>query len=197
MQDCNFSTVSGIKTAHTTDIYFSSNQYVTINLFNTILAADIEVSGMSGTVTGSYIKSHKHDQQEGNHYSWFVYGDATIENTIFNTAAPSLKLIPNNTTINLDDIVFQIPCDDGELVTVTIYTRWDSSNTPSQKPKVTLSGCGIVTSTATNASATTVWEQLTTSGTPSEDGCLELKVECNKSSSATNVYIDDIAVTYG
>lgn len=196
INNCNFGSTYPHSVA---DIVITSTTnaplFITAKCYNTIMASSPEVLIIGTESSGSYVKSQDHDQVLNAHRSWFKHGQADKDTSVYHTATPSLKITPSNTTYNCDDVVFQIPADNGVLTTIKMWTRWDSSNTPSQKPKITLSGLGITPSSATNASATTVWEELTVSGTPTRDGCLELKLECNKSSSATSCYFDDLSVT--
>jgi hypothetical protein len=192
----NLGVAGGIKATHTNDINVAGITYAQIYLFDTVLGSGVECLNYANLIAGSFIKSDNNDNLGTTDRVWKRGGVEENETTIFKTAAPSLEQIPASTSVVLTGDKWYIPCDSGELVTVTIWSRWDSSNTPGTRPTVTLEGCGITPSTSTNSSATTVWQQLTVSGTPTSKGLLTLTPTCYKSSSATSVYWDDIATTY-
>lgn len=193
----NFGVVSGIKVAHTNDINTTTPSYLQMYLFDTVLGSGVEcVNYADNLIEGSFIKSDNNDNLGTTDMTWKRGGYETNEITIFKTAAPSLKQVPSSTTITLTGDSWYIPCDSGDLVTVTIYSRWDAAAAPATKPQVVLDGCGIATSTATNTALTTVWQQLTVSGTPTTKGLLTLTPKSLKAAGATSVYWDDISVTY-
>jgi hypothetical protein len=193
----NFGVAAGIKVAHTNDINITTPTYLQMYLFDTVLGSGVEcVNYAANLITGSFIKSDNNDNLGTTDITWKMGGYETNEAVIFKTAAPSLKQIPSSTSVTLVGDSWYIPCDAGDLVTVTIYSRWDAAAAPGTKPQVTLDGCGIVTSTATNTALTTQWQQLTVSGTPTTKGLLTLTPKSLKAAGATSVYWDDIVTTY-
>lgn len=98
-ENCNFGTVTGIKTAHTQDINVAIT-YQTLTFRNCILASTTEVASQSNMLAGSYIRSQKHDQTAGNHKTWTKYGTISTDTTLFDIT-PSLRLTPNNASNKL------------------------------------------------------------------------------------------------
>jgi hypothetical protein len=195
--DGNFGTASGIKTTHTYDIAMSGMALVRMFLTNTYLNSNTECRNYSTLlINGSFIKSTNNDNAGNKDRVWKPNGYEENEITIYKTDAPSLEQNPESSVNQLIGDPWYIPCDSGDSVTVTIYSRWDSANTPGTNPQVTLEGCGIVADTKTNTAATTEWQQLTLTGTPSSKGFLTLTPKSIKSSSGTVVYWDDITTTY-
>ena len=193
----NFGVAGGIKVAHTNDINITSPTYLQMYLFDTVLGSGVEcVNFAANLIDGSFIKSDNNDNAGNKDRVWREGGYEENEVVIFKTAAPSLAQIPSSTSVTYIGDSWYIPCDSGDLVTVTIYSRWDAAAAPGTKPRVTLEGCGIVPSTATNTALTTQWQQLTVSGTPTVQGILTLTPSCLKAAGATSVYWDDIATTY-
>jgi hypothetical protein len=121
--NCNFSTVSGIKTAHTNDINIQLNSYVSIIANNCKFGATTEILD-NGMISGSFIKSQKHDQTAGNHKSWFKYGIISIDTTIKDGATgASQRLTPNNATNKLESGSKKVAVASGNTVTVSVKVR--------------------------------------------------------------------------
>jgi len=95
--NCDFSTVSGIKTAHTNDFNIGVASAIAIKLRNTKLAASTEVTGQSSISTSSYIGSSKHDQTTGSHKMIRNNGTITIDTVIYDTT-PSMRITPTSST---------------------------------------------------------------------------------------------------
>lgn len=91
----DFSTISGIKTAHTNDISISNaGTAYSIVQRSTKMGAATEVLGQANLGNNGFIASAKHDQTAGNHKTWMRNGTIQTDSTVFNTAAPSLLMTP-------------------------------------------------------------------------------------------------------
>ena len=192
----SFGVVATGKIAHTNDINIGANTSLTMLLTDTYLASGVEVLGNTGLIGNSYVKSDNNDNAGNKDRTWTPWGSEENEVTIFKTAAPSFEQTPASAATAMTSDPWLIPCDAAEAVTVTIWVRWDSSNTPGTLPSVALSGEGSAPATDTSTQTTTNWCQLSVTTTPATKGFLVLTPSCLKSSSATLVYWDDIATTY-
>jgi hypothetical protein len=93
----DFSTVSGIKTAHTNDINVANSPTnFQIILRNTKLGAATEIANPSNLSNNGFIASQKHDQTAGNHMTWMRNGKVQTDSVVFNTAAPSMLMTPTS-----------------------------------------------------------------------------------------------------
>jgi len=95
---------------------------------------------------------------------------------------------------------WQVPVKSGgSPLTISCYVRYNSEYQGSiyTKPKLTLSGKGIsTTSVSASAAAENAWELLTiNAGTPSQSGMLNLKAEGFSNNPGARFYIDDIQVS--
>jgi len=125
--NCDFGTVSGIKTTHTNDILLPTNTLVTVYFNNTKLASATEISGQTNLVDSpvSFISSQKHDQTAGNHKTWKKYGTITTDTTanMYRTASPSERLTPNNASGKLISGSKKVAVANGQTVTINTYVR--------------------------------------------------------------------------
>jgi hypothetical protein len=204
LRNCNFGVVSGIKTAHTNDINLCNNvnALTKIYLYNCILASGTEVNGIVSQSPWSFVKSQKHDQIAGNHKSWFKYGIIQTDSTIFRTAAPSARLIPNNASEKLESGSFKVNVNSGQTCTPSVYVResvaGDGADYNGNRIRLILKrnvAIGItadtVIATATAASEG-AWEKLTgTTPAATDDGVMEFVVDCNGTAGWIN--IDDFS----
>lgn len=203
----DFSTVSGIKTAHSSDINVSaSTNDNRIVLRNTKLGAATEVATQTNLANTGFISAQKLDQTAGNHKTWTRYGTVQTDTTIYNTASPSMRMTPNNASGKLESATqfngFKKPCDSGGTVSISVYVRKSEAgdgaayngNQPRliQKANPALGqSSDVVIDTVSVAVGS--WEQLTgTSSTASgDDGCWEFVVDCDGTAGFVN--IDDFA----
>jgi hypothetical protein len=205
MNNCAFGVASGILTTHTNDISITSaaNQTPQFFLNNTTLASATEVANQASFGTSSFIKSSKHDQTEGAFKSWFKYGTIERDTTIFNTAAPSERLRPNNASFKLQSGPRAVAVDDGGTITINVYVRksvvGDGAAYNGNEPRLVVRknlACGITSDTVldTMTAAAGSWEQLTgTTATVDADGALEFYVDCDGTAGWINV--DDWSVS--
>jgi hypothetical protein len=127
--DCDFSTITGIKTAHTNDILINTANSLTRLVFsNCKLGGTNEIGSQSNLATNSYIGSQKHDQIEANHKTIKREGAITIDTTsgLFDVT-PSLRLTPSSATEKLTTLGANggwiFPVASGASITITIKVR--------------------------------------------------------------------------
>jgi len=210
IDDGDFSTVSGIKTAATTDINVTAAdpcepRFV---LRNTKLGAATEVGSQTLFSERGFISAQKVDQTAGNHKTWLRYGTLQTDATIYNTAAPSMRMTPNNASGKLESATFgngiKVAVASGATKTISVYVRKSSAGDGAayngnhqrliQKANPALGqSSDVVLDTA--AAATGSWEQLTASSSTAsgDDGVWEFVVDCDGTTGWTNV--DDWSVS--
>ena len=221
--DASFSTTDGILTnaqynfikiinstfgnvvAHTNDIASSSFNILQVYAFNSIFASANEflLSVATNSNLTSFLKSHKHDQSSTTFKNVYGYGVITSETTTRHTASGySWKLDPSSATFKLilpgptSFDTFKRFVGSGQTVTITAYVQKDGSYNGNAPRLVMLGGIvgGIasdVTDSLTVGAST--WEQLSVTGTATEDGFVEFYFDCD--GTAGNVYVDDIDYT--
>lgn len=202
----DFSTVSGIKTAHTQDIAISIGPAAwNFVLRNTKLGATTEVANQSNLSNNGYIASEKHDQTAGNHKNWMRNGTLITDTTFFNNASPSMRMTPTSSTLKLESAPqFQgvkVAVANGATASISAYIRKSAvgdgaaynGNQPRliQKANPALGQNSDVV-LATYASATGSWNQISgTTSSATDDGCWEIVVDCDGTAGWINV--DDLA----
>jgi len=201
MYSCDFGTVTGIKTAHTTADFFIGNCAVKIRLNNTKLASTTEVgSGISSSAfPGSFVSSQKHDQTAGLHKTWKKYGTIIIETTITHTGSTSFSMTPNDASNKLESGSFYIPVASGATLTPSVYT-YENATYNGGRMRLILKrndAIGITSDTVIDTRtgvADATWEQLTgTTAAATDDGVMEFVVDCD--GTAGICYVDSFTVT--
>lgn len=210
MVSCDFSTVTGIKTAHTQDISIPAGgrgSLLMVEANNCKFGAATEFNGFPSNVrTGSYIKSQKHDQTAGNHKTLLKYGNIDIETTagLYRTASPSVRITPNNASNKVESGSFKVNVNSGQTCTPSVYVResvvGDGTDYNGNRPRLILKrndAIGITADTVIDtatASAEGAFEQLTgTTSAASDDGVMEFIVDCDGTTGWVNV--DDFSAT--
>lgn len=196
LNDCTINSTTG-------DIYCGQGVNNTIFLNNTLLSGATEVLGQSNLTTNGSVKSSKNDQTEGAFKSWFKYGTIERDTTIFNTAAPSERLTPNNASFKLQSGTRVAAVDDLGTITINAYVRksvaGDGAAYNGNQPRLIVKknlACGITSDTVldTMTAAAGSWEQLTgTTAAVNADGALEFVVDCDGTTGWINV--DDWSVS--
>lgn len=198
----DFGTVSGIKTAHTTDILFGNNSASRIFLTNTKLASATEVGSQTFLSNTSFVSSEKHDQTAGNHRMWKKYGNIAIETTTVHTGSQSVKMTPNNASNKLESSGpfggFKVAVASGATVTPTVYVYEDASYNGARSRLIVKrnDALGITADTVLDtatAASDAAWEGLTgTTAAVTDDGTLEFVVDCD--GTAGNLFVDSFSV---
>ena len=203
LNNCDFSTVSGIKTALTNDIQIGANSYIKMYLKNTKLGSSTQIIGTTGMLAGSFVRSHNHNAVSNAHKTWRRGGTIENETTIRHTASGySWKNTPASSSnkltfpgIALDTLKAAVNAN--LPVTITCYVRYDSLYNGNMPRLVLVGGVisGItndVTDSAQSSNAD-AWDQLSVVATPTENGVIEFYVDGD--GTAGNFYVDDFDVS--
>jgi len=154
--------------------------------------------GSEERLISSLIQSQKHDQTTNNHKIFSPVGTTTAETSIRHTASGfSWKMSPTSNARKLKLLVegFKVPVEANSQVTITVYVRKDSAYNGNAARLILRGGilAGIDNDVIdTHTAAADVWEQLSVSGTPTEEGVLEFYIDCD--GTAGNIYVDDVGV---
>lgn len=198
----DFSTVSGIKTAHTVDLEFTypSISHCSIYVENTKLGAATEVASGDYTALpkGSFIRFQKNDQTAGLHKTFSRYGTIIRETTTVHTGSQSFKMTPANATYKLESNSFYIAVANGATLTPSVYVYEDASYNGARARLILKRNDAIgitsdtVIDTAT-ASSDGAWEELTgTTDAATDDGVMEFIIDCD--GTAGNLFVDSFTV---
>ena len=150
----------------------------------------------------SYFSFEKYNQIAGDHRTEMTFGQLRTDSTIYNTAAPSMKMTPNNASSKLESATqgrgIQCAVNSGDTVTVSVWVRKDVTYTGSQPRLIVRANAaiGINTDTvlATYASSTGSWNQISgTTIAATDDGVMEFIVDCDGTSGFVNLDDWDLA----
>ena len=201
LEDCDFSTVSGIKTAHTNDINIANSvnqNVIQLHAENCKFGGTNEMSNQTGMGALSIFTSQRHEQVAGSHKTLKQYGTLQTDATTFNTAAPSEKMTPNNANKKLKSGSKIVPVASGSTVTVNWYVQKDGTYNGNAPRLIVLrnvaAGISADTVLNTHTAAISTWEQLTGTTDPvTDDTALEFVIDCD--GTAGNVFNDDFTAT--
>lgn len=201
VENGDFGTVAGIKTAHTQDLNFALTAYADVVLVNTKLASAIELTGQS-LMLGGRIGSQKHDQVAGAHKTWFREGTLALDTSVVHAGTHSMSLTPNasaTSVTKLNSTVFQVAVANGATVTPTVWINKSAAydgNQPSLvlKKNVAL-GVNVDTVLATYSAGTGAWNAIS-GATPAatDDGVFEFFVDCDFGTGGI-VYVDSVSAS--
>ncbi len=204
MINCDFSTVTGIKTAHTTDFTFSNTaSQCIIKLINTKLGAATEISGQTNLSTNTVMSSQKHDQVATAHKTWRRYGTMEYSTTQAQAGVSSLRMIPNNASFKLESSGvyggFKVQVASGQTCTPSVYVYEDVTYNGARARLILKRNdaigiaADVVLDTATAASDA-AWEQLTgTTAAATDNGTMEFVIDVD--GTAGSVYVDTFSAT--
>lgn len=201
--NCDFSTASGIKTAHTNDINVGNTQTrYAIVARNCKFGAATTVATPSLMSATGFISSASHNQTAGSHKTWFAGGRVEIDAAVFNTAAPSVLMTPTSASTKLPSGLpgqgMQVAVASGAAVTTSVAVRKSASYNGNQPRLIQRANPALGQNSdvvlATYSAGTGSWNNLSaSSSTPSDDGVFEFYVDCDGTAGAINV--DDWAAT--
>lgn len=204
MENCNFSSASGILTACTNDIVIANaGMFGSLIARNCAFGASTFVSGTANldALSKAHISSQNHKQTSGNYLTVMANGQMARDTTISNVASPSQRLTPVSSSAKLETAPrfrgAQVACASGDTATVSAYVRKSvvgdgvayNGNQPRlilrNNPEMGISGDTVL---ATASAAAGTWEQLSAT-TPSAgaDGVFELIVDCDGTAGWINV----------
>lgn len=199
----DFSTASGIRTAHTTDFIMASTGAGEVIFSNSKTGAATPFSGNTLFVGKAGARFQRFNQTDGDHRGYFRNGIIRTDATIYNTASPSERLTPNKSTEKLESGSRFVAVDDAGTKTISVYVRKSQSGDGAQyngnQPRLVVKrndALGITSDTVldTMTAAVGSWEQLSgTTATATDDGAFEVVVDCDGTAGWVNV--DDWSVS--
>ena len=201
IENSTFSAVSGIKTAHTTDIAVGTAE-TQMYINSTTLAAATEISGQTTMIAGSFVRIQKKDATTTNHSTLMRYGTLALDASVFNTAAPSLKMTPNNASIKLESATvyngWKAAVNNGGTITAAVYINKNASYNGAQPRLIVRKNyaAGITADTvlATYTAGTGSWNQISgTTAAVTDNAVLEFIVDCD--GTAGYISVDDFTVS--
>ncbi len=198
--DSDFSTVAGIKTAHTNDILVSAAGVIIQAHANNTIFAGVNVVGSLttnavnlGTIK-SGLWSMKQGTTAGNHRRYLTMGNALTNTVTFRTASPSEELAPSSASVKMESGPKQAAVAAGNTVTWSVWV-YKSVGYGGAQPRLILRAnpaIGVATDTVldTMAGGAGAWEELTgvTPAAAGDAGVFEAFVDCD---TAGSVYVDD------
>lgn len=197
--NCDFGTVSGIKTAHGIgDVVFTAVVSCKLVFRNCKFASTTEFSNtVSNMLPGSYIALEKHDQTAGDHLTYKTYGTIAIETTTVHTGSQSVKMTPNNSAKKLESPSFFAAVANGQTVTPTVWINKGATYNGNQPRLIVKANAalGIDTDTvlATYSAGTGSWNSISAAtATVNDDGVLEFIVDCD--GTVGSIFVDSISV---
>jgi len=206
----DLSTVSGIKTAHTTDIVLGTGTQ--LRMTNTKLGAATQLSGVEGLISEAFVTSQRHNGVAGDHRTYVGQGATTgalrTDSVISHTASPSQRCTPTSASVKLESALkhrgILAPVADTETITISVWVRKSIAGDAGgvlyagSQPRLILKSNpalgvndDVVLDTMTVADDSGDWEQLTgTTGAATDDGAFEFVVDCDGTSGAW-INVDD------
>lgn len=168
-------------------------------LFNTVITEAIEVTGL-GEFANVRVFSNKHDNTTNNHWIFTDNGTINSQTAVRHTASGiAWKLSPTSTNRSsnypLDLSITKIAVNSNTLVTVKAWFRRTNTGISGQlicKGKQ-ISGVDNDVTTSMTVAAD-IWEQLSISMTPTENGVIEISVQAF-GGTTYSVYVDDMEIT--
>lgn len=200
----DFSTVAGIKTAHAIEDFNIATAAVNLRavLRNTKLGATAEINSQSNLSNNGYVASQRHDQAAGGHKTWMRNGTIQTDAVIYNNSAPSLLMTPTAAARKLESAPqfqgLKVAVNNGSTATVSCYVRKSATYNGNQprliqkaNPALGLNDDVVL---ATLVGGTGSWIQMSgTTSTATDDGAWEIVVDCDGTAGTVN--IDDFAVS--
>jgi hypothetical protein len=177
---------------HTSDVsnVNAVNSY-TARFRNCSMLSGTEVGNQSTMSPASIITSARHDQSDGNHYRWSIYGTQRSDDGIFRSSPLSIRLTPLSTTFKLESSSFLVPVKDGQSLTIGVWVRRSVAGDGAvyngalprlilkYNPSVFTGSSDVVLATATAASSG-AWEYISGT-TPSaiDNSAFEIVIDCD------------------
>lgn len=188
-----FGVVTGIKTAHSSDIIFQSggpqNPKIYLNYVN--LASATQVSAPTNMGIIGFVAASGLGQTTGSHKTWKVYGTINNDSVIFSLLTPSERLTPNNASNKLESGHKIAAIANGTTTTVSVSVRKSvvgdagGANYNGNQPRLIVKrndAIGLTADTvlATGVAANGSWETLSgTTASATDDGAFEFYVDCD------------------
>ncbi len=214
VRNTTFGVATGIYVAHSTgDLNFSSTNYpiTTFQVFANKCTFSSTTTFASLTQTqqqfqgdhidraGSFLRSEHHGAS-GTNKTFVPQGTIALDTAVFNVAPQTSKLTPNTASYKLKSGVQHAPVVSATSRTVSVYVRMskastgDSADYNGAQPRLIVrrnDAVGIVLDTVIDTGTVAIgnWEQLTgvALASPSENGTIELYVDCDGTTGFINV----------
>lgn len=200
IEKSTFGVASGIYTTHTTDVSWTvSTIYLqSLYLIDCVLASSTELTSTTGASSNlGMIYHHNKDQVAGVHKVSGTYQTIESDSTVYNTAAPSMKITPGHASIKSQSATPDVrgmvaPVSSGATCIASVYVRKDASYNGNQ-PRLMVRSCGAAGITSdtvldTMSVGTGSWEQLSGTTSAVSGNCvLEFYVDCDGTAGYINV----------
>jgi hypothetical protein len=201
IEDGDFGTVTGIKTAHTNDLNVSVAAFVDLTLLNTKLASATELTGQATLMRGSRIGAQKHDQTAALHKSFVREGTIAIETGTVHTGSQAFSMTPNSSatsTTKMESPSFFAAVANAATVTPTVYIQksaaYDGNQPRLLVKKNVAAGISADTVLATYSAGTGSWNAISgATAAVSDDAVLEFVVDCDFGTGGV-IYVDSFSV---
>lgn len=190
--NCDFSSLSGILTAHTNDVFLlGTNVYLRLLSRDTKLGGTNPITGLSTASIDSSFGVQRFGGTAGDHRWYGVAGIIRTDAVIYRTAAPSERVTPSSATVKIKSAKASKIVDNGGTVTFSVWVRKSAAGDAGgadyngNQPRLILKAnpalgidADVVLDTMTAAVGN--WEQLTgTSAAVTDDGVLQAIVDCD------------------
>ncbi len=191
----DLSTVSGIKTAHTQDVYVDAGE-PKILMHNTKLGAATQIATVSSMTIHGHIRAQKLGQVSGAHKTWTKYGTVATDTVVYNTASPSMVMTPTSASVKLESAIpgygIQVAVNSGDTVTPSVYVRKTATYNGNQPRLIVRAnpsiGISADTVLATYSAGTGSWNVISgTTAAATDDGLMEFIIDCDGTAGAVNV----------
>jgi hypothetical protein len=197
-----YNSTFGATTGHTTADIVTTAIVNDIIFENCTFSSATEFSVSTWKLGGEYF-SHNHQNIAGNIKRVAWEGNRTRDTAIYNTASPSSRLAPAQTTVKLRSAYWKAAVLSGNTITPIVYVRkstaGDGTAYNGNQPRLLVKAnpvAGIASDTvlATMTVAAGTWEALTgTTAAVTENTVLEFFVDCDGTQGWVNV--DDVQLT--
>lgn len=206
IQNCSF----GQTTAHVTADIWNTGSFLVVEAYNSSFNTTLtKIFVTTATSSVTYFASSKHQTSAGNYLTIVPYGRLSRDTVIFNTATPSLKMVPTSASYKLESANYshgaKIAVASGNTLTPAVYVRKSvvgdagGANYNGNQPRLIVKAnpeLGIAADAVLDTMTVAIgnWEQLTgTTAAVSADGALEFVVDCDGTAGWVNV--DDWSVS--
>jgi hypothetical protein len=182
-------------------IFTGNTSSCDIMLYNTTAnPADVAFYGSDDMVEGRTVSAQNRNNVEGVYKIWKRYGKIETETTMYHNASPAIRMTPNSATVKIN-WYWEAIAKDLQTVTVKVWLYKSKStdfggaaNYNGNEPRLKMKGAGISEQTATMTAAIGNWEELTVSGAATENGGIDVWIDCDGTTGY--IYIDDFSISY-
>lgn len=196
-EDCDLNANTGIKTEHVQFMFLFEGSATCSKIFakNCAIGSTPAQSGFGNYIDDSYIRFEDSDDT-ARHRIIYPFGEVKRNTSVFNTAAPSIEMVPSSASKKLRSGYVRAAVNNGESKSLSVYVRKSAAYNGAQ-PRFMVrrkGALGIAEDTVldTMSVGADTWEQLSgLTDSVYADGVLEFYVDCD--GTAGSVYVDDVA----